>query len=102
MVTLEWATLSETNVNGFEILAKPVGEADSAYSPLGSRIALGGPQSGATYNFIVTGGLVAGERYCFRLREVTSDSTAGASFDLCGFGIALDDVEMFLPLLRKR
>jgi hypothetical protein len=44
---------------------------------------------------------VAGERYCFRLREVTSDDTPGESFDLCGFGIALDDDEMFLPLLRR-
>jgi hypothetical protein len=96
---LEWATVRETNVNGFEILVKRSQEADSAYHPLGSRSALGTPQTGATYSFDVTSGLIAGERYCFRLHEVSSDDTPGENFDLCGFGIGLNDNEMFLPVL---
>lgn len=88
-VFLEWATVREVNVNGFEILCKPEDAPDTVYHPIGSRIALGSPTSGATYNFDVTSGLVPGERYCFRLREITGDDTPGEAFDLCGYGLGI-------------
>ncbi len=85
-VLLEWATIREVNLNGFEILCKRASEPDTAYHPIGSRIAQGGPQTPATYNFNVTTGLTFGESYCFRLREVTSDGVPGEIFELCGYG----------------
>ena len=88
-VFLEWATVREVNINGFEILCKRVNDPETAYHPIGSRIALGSATSGATYNFDVTSGLIPGERYCFRLREITSDQTPGEAFDLCGYGLGL-------------
>jgi hypothetical protein len=88
-VLLEWATIREVNLNGFEILCKRATEPDSAYHPIGSRIAQGGPESGASYNFNVTAGLTFGESYCFRLREVTSDNVPGEIFELCGYGPGL-------------
>jgi hypothetical protein len=88
-VLLEWATIREVNLNGFEILCKRAVESDAAYHPIGSRIAQGGPETGAVYSFNVTAGLVFGESYCFRLREVTADDTPGEVFELCGFGPGL-------------
>ncbi len=88
-VFLEWATVREFNLNGFEILCKRSVEPVTAYHPIGSRIAQGTADTGATYNFNVTSGLIAGESYCFRLREVTSDGTPGEAFDLCGYGPGL-------------
>ena len=88
-VFLEWATVREVNINGFEILCKRINEPDTAFHAIGSRIALGTATSGATYNFDVTSGLFPGERYCFRLREITTDQTPGEAFDLCGYGLGL-------------
>jgi hypothetical protein len=88
-VFLEWATVREININGFEILCKRVNDPETAFHPIGSRIALGNATTGATYNFDVTSGLVPGERYCFRLREITNDLTPGEAFDLCGYGLGL-------------
>src|SRR5690606_17875148 len=56
--------------------------------------ALGRP---STYNFDVTSGLVPGERYCFRLREVTSDGTPGEAFDVCGYGLGLTPPPTTVP-----
>ncbi len=97
-VFLEWATVREVNLNGFEILYKRVSDADVAYAPIGSRIALGSAVSGATYNFDITSGLILGERYCFRLREIPSDGTPGEAFDLCGYGLLR---AIFLPIAHK-
>jgi hypothetical protein len=88
-VFLEWATVREVNVNGFEILCKKINDPDTAFHPIGSRIAMGSPTSGATYNFDITSGLIPGQQYCFRLREITSDNTPGEEFDLCGFGLGI-------------
>lgn len=88
-VFLEWATVREVNINGFEILCKRINDPDTAFHAIGSRIALGTATSGATYNFDVTSGLFPGERYCFRLREITIDQTPGEAFDLCGYGLGL-------------
>lgn len=87
-VLLEWATIREFNVSGFEILCKLESEPDTAFHPIGSRIATGGPDQSATYSFNVTA-LQHGVRYCFRLREVTADDTPGEQFDLCGYGLGL-------------
>ena len=103
-VFLEWATVREVNINGFEILCKRVEESDAAFHPIGSRIALGSATTGATYNFDVTSGLIPGERYCFRLREITTDETPGEAFDLCGYGLGLTppptsvSVEVSIPV----
>lgn len=96
-VFLEWATVREVNINGFEILCKRVEESDAAFHPIGSRIALGSATTGATYNFDVTSGLIPGERYCFRLREITTDATPGEAFDLCGYGLGLTPPPTTLP-----
>jgi hypothetical protein len=88
-VFLEWATVREVNLKGFEIMCKRVTDPDTAFHPIGSRIAMGSPTSGATYNFDVTFGLIPGESYCFRLREITSDQTPGEAFDLCGYGLGV-------------
>ncbi|MCC9075447.1 hypothetical protein FKZ61_004890 [Litorilinea aerophila] len=85
-VLLEWSTAREFNLAGFEILCKEEGEPDSEYHAIGSRIAQGAPDRGAVYNFNVTSGLVYGRRYCFRIREVTTDGTPGEAFDVCGYG----------------
>lgn len=88
-IFLEWATVREYNVNGFEILCKRIGDPATAFHPIASRIAKGNANAGATYNFDVTSGLTPGERYCFRLREITTDGTPGEAFDLCGYGLGL-------------
>ncbi len=85
-VLLEWATVHEVNLDGFEILCKRITEDDTAFHPIGSRIAQGNADTGATYSFNVTSGIVYGEAYCFRLREVTNDNIPGEQFDLCGYG----------------
>lgn len=84
-VLLEWATVSEFNVSGFEILCKLESEPETAYHPIGSRIGQGSPDQGASYSFNVTA-LTYGVRYCFRLREVTADNVPGEQFDICGYG----------------
>lgn len=84
-VLLEWATISEFNVSGFEILCKLESEPETAYHPIGSRIGQGSPDQGASYSFNVTA-LTFGVRYCFRLREVTADNVPGEQFDICGYG----------------
>ena len=85
-VLLEWATVQEFNVAGYEIQCKLADKPDIAYEPLGSVIASGGPDRGETYSFQVTSGLVYGAQYCFRLREITTDGVPGEQFDLCGYG----------------
>jgi hypothetical protein len=93
-VLLEWATLREFNVEGFEILCKREIELDSSFHTIGSRIAQGGPEQGAQYSFNVTTGLFPGETYCFRLQERTTDGTPGEQFDLCGYGLGIAPTPM--------
>ncbi len=97
-VFLEWATVREVGIHGFEILCKRVQDPESSFHPIGSRIALGSPTSGATYNFDVTSGLVPGQAYCFRLREITKDNTPGEAFDLCGFGLGITPQPTTVPV----
>jgi hypothetical protein len=98
-VFLEWATVRELDIRGFEILCKPADAPDTAYHPIGSRIALGSATSGATYNFDVTSGLLPGERYCFRLREITEPGIPGEAFDLCGYGLGLTPPPTPIPMV---
>jgi hypothetical protein len=88
MVTLEWATQREVNIAGFEVQCKIAHQADSAYHPIGSRIAQGAADRGAAYTFEVRSGptFVFGQSYCFRIVEVTTDQTPGERFDICGYG----------------
>lgn len=87
-ILLEWATISEFNVSGFEILCKMESEPDTAFHHIGARIAQGTPTQGASYSFNVTA-LEEGVRYCFRLREATTDNTPGEQFDICGYGLGI-------------
>ncbi|MFN8470261.1 MAG: hypothetical protein U0X20_32200, partial [Caldilineaceae bacterium] len=85
-VMLEWSTASEVNLAGFDIQCKQANEADTAYHEIGFQPAKGGPNVGALYDFPVTSGLVPGNSYCFRLKEVTTDGSPGEVFDRCGYG----------------
>ncbi len=85
-VNLMWGTLSEVNVDGYKILLKKLGQSDSAYQVVGTKIAKGGQDVAASYEFGVTQDMAYGEQYCFRLEEVTSDGIPGEQHDICGFG----------------
>ncbi len=87
-VLLEWSTASEYNVAGFELYLKGVDEARSAYRRLAFLNAKGGPDQGALYDLLVTD-LRAGQAYCFRLEEVTSDETPGEARERCGYGLGI-------------
>ena len=85
-VTLEWSTASEVNLAGFDIQCKQANEPDTAYHEIGFQPAKGGPNVGALYDFPVTSGLVPGNSYCFRLKEITTDGSPGDVLDRCGYG----------------
>ena len=87
-VLLEWATASEYNTAGFEILKKREGEPDSSYQRIGFYNAKGGPDQGAQYDTLVTN-LHTGVSYCFRLREVSTEDEPGEVRDLCGYSIGV-------------
>ena len=63
-----------------------VDEPDTSYHPIGTLASRGGPNVPASYEFPVTTGMVVGESYCFRLREITTDNTVGEMPTLCGYG----------------
>jgi hypothetical protein len=85
-VMLEWSTASEVNLAGFDIQCKQANEPDTAFHEIGFQPAKGGPSVGALYDFPVTSGLVPGNSYCFRLKEITTDGSPGEVFDRCGYG----------------
>jgi hypothetical protein len=85
-VILRWSTVSEFNVAGFEVQCKRESEPDTSYHPIGTLASRGGPNVPASYEFPVTTGMVVGESYCFRLREITTDNTVGEMPTLCGYG----------------
>jgi hypothetical protein len=88
-ILLEWATLSEYNVDRFEILCKGDQELETAFHSIGFVDALGAPNQSVTYQFNVSSGLTPGELYCFRLHEITTDGEPGERFDLCGYGLGI-------------
>ncbi|MDQ3249244.1 MAG: fibronectin type III domain-containing protein [Chloroflexota bacterium] len=85
---LTWSTNAEYDLSRFEVLCKAEAEPDSLYHTIGVRPAQGSPQQGANYYFLVDG-LQPGQRYCFRLREVTTNGEPGEVFDLCGYGLGI-------------
>lgn len=85
-VVLEWATVSEYNIEGFNIYCKNAEEPPSAYHIIGTVPAQGAIDVGFFYTFDVTV-LDPGQAYCFRIEEITTDGTAPAQFDRCGFGL---------------
>jgi hypothetical protein len=85
-VLLEWSTLSEYNLRGFEVLCKAVNEPDSAYHRIGFFNPKGNATQGAQYDLLVTD-LKPGTAYCFRLRELTTDETPGEERERCGYGL---------------
>jgi hypothetical protein len=88
-ITLQWATVAEYDLSGFEVLCKREDELDNAYHVIGDVPAEGGPQEGATYLFPITSGLERGVTYCFRLREVPINGEPGDIFDQCGYGLGI-------------
>ena len=85
-VLLEWATLAEFNLDGFNIYVKEVTEPSAEYQIIGTEAAQGGVDRGYFYTFDV-GNLAAGIAYCFRIQEIVTDGTAPEAFDRCGYGI---------------
>ncbi|MCB0046001.1 MAG: hypothetical protein KDD92_11260 [Caldilineaceae bacterium] len=89
-VLLEWATLSEYNLWGFEIFCKLAGEPDDAYHSIATLPAVGGLDSGAAYSYLVDQGLEPGVAYCFRIQELTSAEEPPEFSDLCGYGLDME------------
>ena len=85
-VLLEWSTLAEFNIEGFNIYCKEAAEPPAAYHIIGTEVAQGSTDVGYFYSFAVTQ-LEPGVAYCFRIEEVTTDGTAPEQFDRCGFGL---------------
>ena len=84
-VLLEWSTLAEFNIEGFNIYCKEADEPPAAYHIIGTEVAQGSTDVGYFYSFAVTQ-LEPGKAYCFRIEEVPTDGTAPEQFDRCGFG----------------
>lgn len=87
-VTLEWATLAEFNVAGFNIYFKEVEAPPSGYSIVGTELAQGGPEHGYLYTFPIDT-LESAVVYCFRVEEITTDGSTPEAYDRCGYGIDL-------------
>ncbi len=87
-VLLEWATASEYNVAGFDVLSKKVDEPRGAYRRLAFQNAKGTAEQGAQYDLLVTD-LAPGQPYCFRLEEKTTDETPGEVRERCGYGLGI-------------
>lgn len=87
-VLLEWSTLSEYNLRGFEVLCKKDGDAESAYHRIAFFNPKGNASQGAQYDMLVTD-LQPDVAYCFRLVEVTTDGTPGEERERCGYGLGM-------------
>ncbi|MBX3016188.1 MAG: hypothetical protein KF832_32000 [Caldilineaceae bacterium] len=88
-VVLEWQTVSEYDLLGFEVWYKPERASQSAYRLLGKRVAQGAPQRGVTYRMDVTAALQAEEAYCFQLRELPINGERGEILNRCGYGLGI-------------
>jgi hypothetical protein len=86
MVTLEWETVREYDVAGFQLYFKRATDPEAAYQAIGPQIqAQGSVDEGAIYTaqlFQLDSTLV----YCFRLVEIPSNDEPGDRFDRCGYG----------------
>ncbi len=87
-VLLEWSTLSEYNLRGFEVLCKEADDPEAAYHRIGFFNPKGNATQGAQYDMLVTN-LQPGVAYCFRLVELTTDSTPGEERERCGYGLGM-------------
>ncbi|MFN8490241.1 MAG: hypothetical protein U0350_21820 [Caldilineaceae bacterium] len=94
-ILLLWNTAHEYDLSGFDVMCKPASEPDTAYHSIGFREAQGSPQAGAKYFFLVNQNLAAGQSYCFRLREVTTNDQPGEIFDRCGYGLGITPTATF-------
>lgn len=88
-VVLEWRTVSEYDLIGFEVWYKPEKASQSAYQLLGKRIAQGAPQRGVTYRMDVTAALKEDQVYCFQLRELPISGERGEILNRCGYGLGI-------------
>jgi hypothetical protein len=91
-VILQWGTLNEFNVQGYEIQYKREDEPEAAYHRIGFLPAKGGESLPAQYRFPVTSGIETGVPYCFRLVELTTDGTPGEKIDRCGYGPSITPI----------
>lgn len=98
-ILLLWNTAHEYDLSGFNVLCKPASEPDTAYHSIGFREAQGSSQQGAKYFFLVNQNLTAGQSYCFRLQEVTTNDQPGEIFDRCGYGLGITPTATFTATL---
>ena len=91
-VILQWGTLNEFNVQGYEIQCKREDEPEASYHRIGFLPAKGGESLPAQYSFPVTSGIETGVPYCFRLVELTTDGTPGEKIDRCGYGPSITPI----------
>ncbi len=99
VVLLEWSTAREYNLAAFQLMCKIDGEPESAYHPIATKPAVGNPQVGAMYDYLVTSGLNPGVSYCFRLKEITTNGEPGEVFDRCGYGLNMTPTPTLEPRL---
>ena len=88
-VVLEWQTVSEYDLIGFEVWYKTEEASQRAYTLLGKRIAQGSTQRGVTYRMDVTYALKANTAYCFQLRELPINGERGEILNRCGYGLGI-------------
>ncbi len=97
-VLLEWATISEYNLSGFEILCKLENEPDDAYHPIASLPAEGSLDRGAEYSYLVDSGLEVGQTYCFRIQEIALFEEPPEYVDICGYGLGIEPAVTAVPV----
>ena len=97
-VLLEWATISEYNLSGFEILCKLESEPDDAYHPIASLPAEGSLDRGAEYSYLVDSGLEVGQTYCFRIQEIALFEEPPEYVDVCGYGLGIEPAITPVPV----
>lgn len=88
-VVLEWQTVSEKDLLGFEVWYKEEEQSQSAYQLLGKRIAQGSLQHSVIYRMDVTKALKADNVYCFQLRELPLTGERGEIHNRCGYGLGI-------------
>lgn len=88
-VVLEWQTVSEYDLIGFEVWYKAEEASQRAYKLLGKRIAQGSTQRGVTYRMDVTYALKPNTAYCFQLRELPINGERGEILNRCGYGLGI-------------
>ena len=88
-VVVEWQTVSEYDLIGFEVWYKAEAASQSAYKLLDKRIAQGSTQRGVIYRMDVTYALKPNTAYCFQLRELPINGERGEILNRCGYGLGI-------------